>query len=435
MNNSQYAMVQVSPFQPLKVYLPSKKRLSAKRDYIPISFGHHNKKTKAYITTNQQIQSKHLNFPIRIINHKGAYKIGPLVGILTASGPQGFKGNKKNFKDIIQTGKKTGILVYVFSSEGVDLAKKQVKAYLFLPERNRWISKMMPLPDVIYNRIPSRKEEKKEFVQKTISDLKAENIPFFNPFFFDKWTLHHWLEDSDELRTILPETNLLAEQSLKELIHRYPMLYIKPVNGKAGIGFIKLERKKNEYLLTYQTLHMTYNRTFKSFTGLWNKVKSLTKQKEYIIQQGIHLNKYYDQPYDIRVLIQKNGKGNWKVTGTGIRVAGKESITTHVPQGGHIQSVESVFNHSLGINKTKEWNKKIEELVIKIAKHIEQKEGNLLGEMSMDLGLDENGNLWFFEANAKPMEFDEPSIRETSLLRLMQYFRYLSGFIPKEVIS
>lgn len=53
----------------------------------------------------------------------------------------------------------------------------------------------------------------------------------------------------------------------------------------------------------------------------------------------------------------------------------------------------------------------------------------------MDLGIDKNGDIWFFEANAKPMEFDEPNIRQTSLLRLLQYFRYLSGFVPKEVKS
>lgn len=31
----------------------------------------------------------------------------------------------------------------------------------------------------------------------------------------------------------------------------------------------------------------------------------------------------------------------------------------------------------------------------------------------MDLGIDDLGEIWFFEANAKPMKFDEPQIRKS----------------------
>jgi hypothetical protein len=43
----------------------------------------------------------------------------------------------------------------------------------------------------------------------------------------------------------------------------------------------------------------------------------------------------------------------------------------------------------------------------------------------LDLGCDERGNIWFFEANAKPMKFDEPEIRKLSLNRIFQYGRFL----------
>ncbi|UUZ93289.1 YheC/YheD family protein [Paenibacillus sp. P25] len=47
--------------------------------------------------------------------------------------------------------------------------------------------------------------------------------------------------------------------------------------------------------------------------------------------------------------------------------------------------------------------------------------------MSMDLGVDTNGDLWFFEANSKPMKFDEPPIRKKSLENLIRYSLYLSN--------
>ncbi|MOA37277.1 Endospore coat-associated protein YheD [compost metagenome] len=61
-----------------------------------------------------------------------------------------------------------------------------------------------------------------------------------------------------------------------------------------------------------------------------------------------------------------------------------------------------------------------------IAKQIERASGQLLGEMSMDLGIDSAGGIWFFEANSKPMKFDEPHIRQKSLERIFQYGSYLS---------
>jgi hypothetical protein len=45
--------------------------------------------------------------------------------------------------------------------------------------------------------------------------------------------------------------------------------------------------------------------------------------------------------------------------------------------------------------------------------------------MSMDLGVDQEGGIWFFEANAKPMKFDEPDIRKRSLDRIFQYGKYV----------
>jgi hypothetical protein len=50
--------------------------------------------------------------------------------------------------------------------------------------------------------------------------------------------------------------------------------------------------------------------------------------------------------------------------------------------------------------------------------------------MSMDLGVDTTGKLWFFEANSKPMKFDEPHIREKSLRRLVRFWKYLVSASP-----
>ena len=49
---------------------------------------------------------------------------------------------------------------------------------------------------------------------------------------------------------------------------------------------------------------------------------------------------------------------------------------------------------------------------VHMARQIEKSSGQIHGEMSMDLGIDCEGVLWFFEANSRPMKFDEPAIRK-----------------------
>jgi len=430
-----YAWIHITPIKPWKLILPYHKSKINSKSSIPLLFGHYNQNYHTNLQKKYNVDIKGA-YPIRLMRINNLqYKVGPLVGILTTEGNRQFRGNKQNFKDLIKTGIKTGVLVYVFPVESINPLTKEAKAYLYLPTQNKWITRMMPLPDVVYNRIPSRKEEDKPVVKQTIQFLKNENIPFFNLRFFNKWTLYQWMKESSELTKIVPETTFLSQENLREALKKYPMFYLKPINGKAGVGFMKIERTNSSILLTYQTHQKQYRQEFKQFSALWKFISSLTKHTEYIIQRGVNLTTFQGRPYDLRILVQKNGLGNWAVTGIGIRQAGEKSITTHVPRGGSILSFQQVMESSFGPNIAQELKKKLSALAIKIAKHLERKSGHMLGEISLDIGIDQHYRLWFFEANAKPMEFDEPAIRETSLLRLMQYFRYLSGFVPKEVVS
>ncbi|MCL6459347.1 MAG: YheC/YheD family protein, partial [Gorillibacterium sp.] len=102
------------------------------------------------------------------------------------------------------------------------------------------------------------------------------------------------------------------------------------------------------------------------------------------------------------------------------------SITTHVPRGGHIDNPENALISSFGQKRTPLLMKKVEATSHIIAKRIEKAAGYSLGEMSLDLGIDKNGRIWFFEANSRPMKFDEPEIRRKSLERIIEYSHYLS---------
>ena len=112
-------------------------------------------------------------------------------------------------------------------------------------------------------------------------------------------------------------------------------------------------------------------------------------------------------------------------------MGGVSSITTHVPRGGSIDDPEKLLRTVFGSTAGKSILRDAKTTAILLASQIEKGSGYNLGEMSMDLGVDKTGKLWFFEANSKPMKFDEPHIRQMSLRRLVRYWKYLVNQPPE----
>ena len=409
-----------------RIILPPSISVGNQSKIMPLSIGFYDKEYKAEIINKKNYNNRSF-LPLPVTQKQGSIKLGPTLGIMATDGANGFRGNKKNFIDLIKMGIKLGVFTFVFTIESLDMQSKTVKGYLYSTNRKQWVVRQMPIPDVIYNRIANRKEEEKNIVVQHINYLKGEGVPLFNLKYFDKLTLNKWIKESDELASIIPETANFHRSILEKYLLKYSIIYLKPVHGKAGFDFIRVDKiDSNSYQVTHQTKRNRLVKNFNQLQLLSDFIASLTEGKEYAIQQGIDLKRYNGNTYDIRALVQKNKFGEWNLTGIGVRVAGAGSITTHVPQGGSIQSVDVVLRQSFG-KKKDEWKLKIKMLVLKIATHLEKQAGYPLGEMSMDLGLDTNNKLWFFEANAKPMKFDEPTIRKKSLVRIMQYTRYLAS--------
>lgn len=345
-----------------------------------------------------------------------------------------FRGNRQNFVDLIRAGKEKGILVYLITPLTLKLTHKRVLGFVFDFNKNDWQAQMMPFPNVIYNRIPLRSDETIPEVQKILQDcLNHKQVQLFNPYFFNKWTLVEWLGQARKTRRYLPVTRKLStSQDLGSLLKDYSSLYLKPDRGKAGKGIMKIQivrsdaRTRNEYWLTIQKERSSQLIKFANLSGVWNSIKQQIDDEDYIVQQGIPLSSYKKRPFDLRVLVQKNAKGKWDLTGIGARLAGKLSITTHVPRGGSIDDPEKLLAAAFDPRAAKRMLLRVKKAALKIAGQIEKKSGHSLGEMSQDLGIDTSGNIWFFEANAKPMKFDEPHIRKKSLDRIIQYSIYLS---------
>lgn len=356
----------------------------------------------------------------------------PLLGILTMSDPKRkFRGNHKNFADIVNTGKTKGAEVYVITTDDLNLHEQRIKAYAYRESTRDWVPRWIPLPKVLYNRIPKREDEQLPQVRDLLREcMKNPRVKLFNPAFFNKWIMKRWLCRSPQTRKYIPITKrFTASTRMLPLFRKYGFLYLKPEHGKAGRGILRVQRTtgSKRYTLYAQDNGQISSSSFTTLKEMAASIRKRIEGENYIIQQGIDLCSSKGRPYDLRLLLQKNKKGHWAVTGVGARVAGESSITTHVPQGGTIGEPVRLLSASFGPTRGKRIYKRVRISGLAIAKQIEKASGRPHGEMSMDLGVDKRGNVWFFEANAKPMKFDEPEIRELSLRRLLDYAAFLGS--------
>ncbi|NLW16959.1 MAG: YheC/YheD family protein [Firmicutes bacterium] len=347
----------------------------------------------------------------------------PILGILTAGkGP--VPGNREMFRFVQQACREAGLTAYVFTPDQVNWSRGVVRGYRYVG--GRWRAGNFPLPQVVYNRVPNRQLEASAAVKQVKRRLLTRGIPYYNARFLNKYDLYRMLTKEAAIRPHLPWTNLVRRRDdIKAALKQFGRVYLKPRHAFAGQGIMTVELRGNDWELRYRQGNANRVIRGSALGELWSRLERRMGKQSYIVQQAIPLARYRGRTFDIRLLAQKNGAGQWQVTGMGVRVASKGGITTHVPNGGYIASAADVLPAVFGAEADRV-REKVALLAMQIAPAVEKGYGGLFGEMSMDIGLDNNGHPWFFEANAKPMRFDEPGIRRKGLQTMTAYVRYLA---------
>ena len=354
----------------------------------------------------------------------------PLIGVLSC--PIGSRSRPilSNFRELVLQGRKRGIVVYVFDPQGIDWDRRRVIGWTLAKDTgsNKWVLYRFPLFDVVYNRIPNRKAEKRVAVKKCLERLRQENIPFFNPCYLDKWISYNWLKRDRKIIGHLPKTELLNKPGLEQMLKESGSVYLKPRFGSVGRGIVRVDRTKSGFNMYCRTPRGYVTHTEKDVSKVIARLRSMHPRNDYLMQKTIDLARYRGRVFDIRTLIQKDIKGEWKVTGTGVRLAEENAHLTHVPNGGQVLPLKTALDDILEANEIKMHviYDRIIELAQAVAACIDQSSHMTFGELSLDIALDNNLSLWLIEANSKPFRFDEPEIRALSRNRVLDYATFLT---------
>jgi hypothetical protein len=330
---------------------------------------------------------------------------------------------------------------FAFSPRSVNWMQETVVGY-FPRKDGGWVRRKVPLPDVVYNRLASRKEEKLASMDSFKERFLKRGIPLFNWNFFDKWDVYNLLEGTDVFKHV-PESHINPTQAqIKDMLDKHKFIYLKPTGGSLGIGIYRLTyNPKRGYYARFRQAGKNVLLRFNKFEGLMrllNRQKGRLKLNNYVVQQGIRLIEIDNCPIDFRFHMTKNIKNEWVVAGIGAKKAGRGSVTTHVRTGGQLMTPEQVLRQIFG-NRGDQVLDNAKATAIKLAETIEMKHRHMLGELGFDIGIDQSENIWMFEANSKPGRsiFKHPALKgqgKASLNYLFEYCQYLSRFRPRREV-
>lgn len=329
-------------------------------------------------------------------------ELGPVIGLLTD-----FPSNEEDephfrsihaFCEELHHGiTETGGFFYVFSYD-----QFLNRGYYLI--NGKWSPFEHPLPDVIYNRIHSRKLEHSEPFKHFRKRLETLLIPLFNERFLSKWEVYNQIFHETHLFPFLPKTKIYTKEHLYELTQEFETVFIKPVHGSQGRNIMKLKKEEDSQFSLQTSIAALNDRSRNKY--LLDEVHQLIKQilhnRFYIIQQGIELVTFESCAMDFRVLCHKNLNNHWQVTSIVARVASENEFVSNIARGGRILRPLNVLHTCLGHKKSIEVLALMKELALETASTISGSSTGITGELGIDIGVDQEGQLWIIEVNSKP---------------------------------
>ncbi|MDN4494971.1 YheC/YheD family protein [Ureibacillus aquaedulcis] len=323
-------------------------------------------------------------------------KIGPVVGFLL--GEQHYYYHHRRLKELTDAMgiyEKVGGLFIAFRYCSIDWQEKCIFGHYYNDVTKRWEYGKLPIPTVVYRRGFNKRnnfvnEYKNEFQWKVFNDIR-----------FDKWEMYCQLKDNEKLNPFLPVTELLTVDSLLGLFEKYPKVILKPKSLSRGRGITIITLKSPETFVIHDY------RYYNDLTIAKAELEEYLQEgkyldSEYIIQPFLNLANIEGSPWDIRVVMQKNGENQWICNGIECRLAPSGKMITNISNGGRALHLKEALELAFGEEVESDLiSKDIHAISMEFCKMMDLT-GYHFAEFGLDIALDTHQHYWFIEANVRP---------------------------------
>lgn len=364
------------------------------------------------------------------------------LGILTL-----YMNKKRTFEEhqffrlFTAAGRKLGVDVYVFTPGNIDETNRRIHAYMYDLTARKWKRKWIPYPDLFLDRSRFHSIER----YRAVSSFRRRNpqLRFISSPLANKWTLYQHLARKPAIRPYLPPTMLYRrfDDLRRELMVR-KTVFLKPIHGTGGRNILRIERKapgvyavrgrmKDRRIIPERRVNLLQLRAM---------VIAKKPANRFIIQQAIDLQLKNGSVHDYRMLVQKNGKGAWEVTGCAGRVGPAGSVTSNLHGGGRAVPMMKLLTHWF---KSARLARKTAEEIYAFGLLMGETLESIFGRMcefGLDIAVDQNRNIWLLEVNSKPsrqvfIRIGDKAAYSRAISRPLEYAKWLHQQSGKEEVS
>ncbi|WP_322907339.1 YheC/YheD family protein [Paenibacillus campi] len=280
---------------------------------------------------------------------------------------------------------------YYFYPAGVDEQRQRIRGFKL--RYGVWEAGEFPYPDVVYDRM--RRREVQGFTEVY---RKLEGVLFTHTLrgrWGRKSVIYNLLREDAHLKQhLIPFQTLRDAQAGLEFIYRHGAVVIKSDKGASGRNILIVQVTDN----TIEVLDQHYVHRLNE-AQLLELLTTLIPQK-YCLQRMIHSETENGLPFHIRVHLTKDGHGKWTVgfCAPSISLDPHRKITNSEHTFRATPTWELFLKQHVHEQPGGKTDRYIRQYAIRLAQFMDERLQGSFHEIGLDIGLDEQGQIWMFEA-------------------------------------
>ncbi|MEX3714865.1 YheC/YheD family protein [Cytobacillus horneckiae] len=302
--------------------------------------------------------------------------------------------------EIAKRANANGMNCYRFIPTDIHPGSKHIKGEFYNKDADRWESSTFLLPELVYDRCYYQEDFHSKQCQAIVNWMKQSGKTIFLGMGLpNKLEIYRTLKQSS-LSPYLPKSEpFTSAKSFIAQLKTDKQLVLKPINGSQGKGIYVVQLLNDNLIISTdkQEKHISQTMSVKSAT---NWLTKLTRKYQYFIQPLLYLKNENNQPFDLRIFLQKDEKGVWNELSRGMRTGKTDGIISNLSAGGSITSFTEWVN-TLPSKQRAFLKEELEDILSKLPDLLESIFPPLF-EIGIDIGIENNGAIWILDINSKP---------------------------------
>ncbi|WP_099362488.1 YheC/YheD family protein [Fredinandcohnia onubensis] len=322
-----------------------------------------------------------------------------------------------------------GIQLFRFTPTSIEPASEMIQGEKYNEISHTWEKSLFEIPTYLYDRCFYSEDEVSKKSQPIMNWLKKRpgNL-FLGQGLPSKWEIYKILSQDEKLSPYIPSTEqALSSPTILRTLMKKHQLILKPEKGSMGKGIIGLFLHQDYVEAISKDANQLKKQQFTTRRDLKKWLDMIISNQPYLSQTYLPLHDADNRPFDIRILLQKNGHGAWIEQGRGIRLGLPEHLISNLGGGGETHSFES-WTEKMSFNQRQLLSDNIHTIINRLPAVLE-KHFDPLFELGVDLGLTKDGAIWILDTNSKPgrkvVIETSPEQEETLYTTLLQYCKHL----------